>query len=249
MGPRISFLSRLSLLPFALALPFSAFAQRHAGTVFRPAVSAPHAVSSPRAVASVPGTMVSRVNANSRPAGAIRNGRPLAPKHGVLIPLPPGVTFAPGLGFDFAHFFAVHPNLRNRSAGFGAGFVPFGSGFFIPSEPIVIEGQPMIVQQPVGYQQAPEEVEPEDGAGTGTPPPATPAPARPAARAPRSSVEYVFVRRDGGVFFAVAFTQREGHLEYITPEGSLRSIAVASLDLEATQRFNEERGVTFRLPV
>jgi hypothetical protein len=51
--------------------------------------------------------------------------------------------------------------------------------------------------------------------------------------------EYVFVRRDGTVFFAVAYSWEQGSLRYISRD---------ALDLKATQQFNEERGLTFRSP-
>jgi hypothetical protein len=60
--------------------------------------------------------------------------------------------------------------------------------------------------------------------------------------------EYVFVRRDGTVFFAVAYAWENGTLRYVTSEGLRRSAAGDSLDLNATQQFNEQRGLNFRLP-
>jgi hypothetical protein len=62
------------------------------------------------------------------------------------------------------------------------------------------------------------------------------------------SSEYVFVRKDGTVFFAVAYTWENGMLRYITREGLRRNASSDSLDLNATQQFNEQRGVNFRLP-
>ena len=60
--------------------------------------------------------------------------------------------------------------------------------------------------------------------------------------------EYVFVRRDGTVFFAVAFTFDSSDLRYITQEGFRKTVPLASLDLAATQQFNEQRGLSPRLP-
>jgi hypothetical protein len=60
--------------------------------------------------------------------------------------------------------------------------------------------------------------------------------------------EYVFVRRDGTVFFAVAYSWEQGALRYISSEGTRRSVSRDTLDLKATQQFNEERGLTFRSP-
>jgi len=63
------------------------------------------------------------------------------------------------------------------------------------------------------------------------------------------SQAYVFVRRDGTVFFAVAYSWESGNLCYVTQEGMRRSVARDALDLNATQQFNEQRGLTFQIPV
>ncbi len=69
------------------------------------------------------------------------------------------------------------------------------------------------------------------------------------APAPQRDVEeYVFVRRDGGLVFAVAYSWDNGTLRYVTPEGLRRSIGRDALDLNATQQFNEQRGLNFRAP-
>jgi hypothetical protein len=69
-----------------------------------------------------------------------------------------------------------------------------------------------------------------------------------ASAAPRENEGYVFVRRDGTVFFAVAYTWENGTLRYVTSEGLRRSVAREALDLNATQQFNEQRGLNFRSP-
>jgi hypothetical protein len=50
------------------------------------------------------------------------------------------------------------------------------------------------------------------------------------------------------VFFAAAYAWENGTLRYITRDGSRRSVTADKLDLAATQQFNEQRGLTFRLP-
>ena len=59
---------------------------------------------------------------------------------------------------------------------------------------------------------------------------------------------YVFVRRDGTLFFATAYAWENGTLRYITAEGLRRTVTADKLDLNATQQFNEQRGLNFRLP-
>jgi hypothetical protein len=64
--------------------------------------------------------------------------------------------------------------------------------------------------------------------------------------APQPEVpEYVFVRRDGGLLFAVAYSWDRGMLRYVTREGFRKSVLRDALDLEATRRFNEQRGLSF----
>jgi hypothetical protein len=76
---------------------------------------------------------------------------------------------------------------------------------------------------------------------------ATPA-AETASSAPADNEEIVFVRRDGTVFFAVAYAWEKGTLRYITSQGLRHTVAQDALDLEATRQFNEQRGLNFRLP-
>jgi len=59
----------------------------------------------------------------------------------------------------------------------------------------------------------------------------------------------VFVRQDGTVFFAVAFTFDSANLRYITRDGFRKTAPLASLDLAATQTgFRRQRGLSPRLP-
>jgi hypothetical protein len=60
--------------------------------------------------------------------------------------------------------------------------------------------------------------------------------------------EFVFVRRDGTVFFAVAYAWEKGTLRYITSQGLRRTVTQDALDLDATRQFNEQRGLNFHSP-
>jgi hypothetical protein len=156
----------------------------------------------------------------------------------------------PGLGFDYPHMAAVNSG-RGRMRSDGG--MPFGFGGFLLSSPgvIVEEAQPAENQPP-----ATEEME-SAGANTSgsenrrdseaqfvppTKPSSSPAPLREAA-------EYVFVRRDGGLLFAVAYSWDNGTLRYVTRDGLRRSVTRDALDMDATQQFNEQRGLSFHLPV
>jgi hypothetical protein len=70
----------------------------------------------------------------------------------------------------------------------------------------------------------------------------------PAPEPPIDTSEYVFVRRDGGLLFAVAYSWDNGTLRYVTSDGVRKSVALESLDINATQQFNEQRGLSFRVP-
>ena len=65
---------------------------------------------------------------------------------------------------------------------------------------------------------------------------------------PPEQTEYVFVRQDGSLIFAVAYSLINDRLQYVTAEGLRRTIPLNTLDLGATQQFNEQRGVSIRLP-
>src|SRR4029077_11377502 len=71
--------------------------------------------------------------------------------------------------------------------------------------------------------------------------------AAPAPEPPPDSSSYVFVMRDGGVVFAVAYSWENGTLRYVTPEGQRKSVAADSLDMPATTQFNESRGLNFHV--
>jgi hypothetical protein len=158
----------------------------------------------------------------------------------------------PGLGFDFAHFAATHPHGirgRDRNRQFVAGFVPFfsGGGYYMPLFPDDVDDAPAEDAQAVDNgESAPESVQtarrPADYEPRQNRPPAAQADAE-------AEVEpYVFVRRDGTVFFATAYAWENGTLRYITSEGLRHTVTADKLDLGATQQFNEQRGLSFRSP-
>jgi hypothetical protein len=152
----------------------------------------------------------------------------------------------PGLGFDYVHFAAVHPNASKHH--FNNGFAtPFlGGGIYVPVPyyyPEQAAAAPVAEETPA-TEPAAETTEESANVDTRVTPSVAP---RYSQRLEPSS-EYVFVRRDGTVFFAVAFSFNAGNLQYVTKEGLRRSVPLNSLDADATQQFNEQRGVTVRLP-
>jgi hypothetical protein len=161
----------------------------------------------------------------------------------------------PGLGFDYPHFAATHPgfdHFHGRNRGFvGAYFPFFGGGYYWPIFPEDVDEGTSDNQQaeaaapetPQAPQEAPQNYAPQAYA----PAPQSYAPA-PQPAPTHEADQYVFVRRDGTVFFAVAYAWENGMLRYVTSEGLRRSVSGDKLDLEATQQFNEQRGLVFHLP-
>ena len=154
----------------------------------------------------------------------------------------------PGLGFDQAHLAAVCPNgVGTGFFGQGAGFYTpfFGGGYYMPGVPEGDESATVDAQQ-----QETGDVDARDYNGRRLRE-APPAPAAVVAQEQtpvNDSDQYIFVRRDGTVFFAVAYAWENGTLRYITGDGLRRNIDKNALDLDATQQFNEQRGLSFRLP-
>jgi hypothetical protein len=132
----------------------------------------------------------------------------------------------PGLGFDYAHYVAVHPNAGRYL--FGGGVVPFvGGGIYIPY-PIYLDNG-ATAEPPAESTQAEVEQPAEDTAAR---PEALPLWSHAHSSAP-TEPDFTFDSTD---------------LRYVTQDGLRRSVPLASLDLAATQQFNEQRGLSPRLP-
>jgi hypothetical protein len=163
----------------------------------------------------------------------------------------------PGLGFDFPHLAAINHNIDVRAfidpvtqlrLGLAVrllqetpatSFAPF----FSPSWPEVSGQQPVVIV----LQQPPPATAPQPQQEAIAPPaPPTASPAVPDQPVPELG-EFVLVRRDGSVILAFGFTQRDNRVVYVTQEGLRRSIPLADLDVDATQRMNENRGTEVRL--
>ncbi len=164
------------------------------------------------------------------------------------------VTFAetfpvPGLGFDFPHFAAVHRNLRTVIVQPLTPFIPVAFPFFngaVQTPQVIVVQQPapvVVVQQPpaqdvaVRAAGAPRSVGPSEDLDARQPAPT------------HDAGEFVLVRRDGRLVFAVAFITAGNQLTYVTRDGVRRSLALSDLDIDATVRMNEERGTSIHLPV
>jgi hypothetical protein len=153
----------------------------------------------------------------------------------------------PGLGFDFEHVAALLPSpCRNRvNTGAVWPWPYYGGGMYVPGYGYGNGGQ-------AGEQAAEntnEEQHVDQGALRYSPPAANSSGNIAAGPASQSTIEFAFVRRDGTVFFAAAYSWQKDKLQYVTEDGLRRMVVpLANLDLDATERLNDERGVSFHRP-
>lgn len=63
----------------------------------------------------------------------------------------------------------------------------------------------------------------------------------------RDEGEFLLIFRDGHSERAAAFTRSGDQVVYITPDGLRQSTAVSEIDVDATQRANQERGTPLQL--
>ena len=204
--------------------------------------SGAHYVSTMRYVRTRSGAIVARpIPHSTAPVQRAGSGRQLLSQ-----------DMVPGLGFDYPHVAAVHPNgfnNRNRNRPFVGTYIPFfyGGGYYMPfSSDDYVDDAPVAdpQQADTGQPQVAQTAEPERPARQSrdyVPPPQT--------ASEKEAEQYVFVRRDGTVFFASAYAWENGTLRYITSEGLRHTVTADKLDLNATQQFNEQRGLNFRSPV
>ena len=263
--------SPVTITMMMLMLPAFAAAQHHgSASASAPAAAGRSAPAISRAASPsvhASGRPLSRAQSAPRlgaPVGRTRNGGPGHRNNqnfnnNTNFAFNSGTDFqnVPGLGFDYPHLAAVSGNRRMHGNNFIGGGFPFGFSGFLLSPSVIGDDVPVTDSQiPDAQSSAPDDQEVADDA-----PPVQRAPRRP--RSARRSIEpeadgapaplreeeqYVFVRRDGSLVFAVAYAWDSGTLRYITPDGLRRSIGRDALDLDATQQFNEQRGVNFRAP-
>ena len=161
----------------------------------------------------------------------------------------------PGLGFDFAHLAAISRNFKVSDFSVLSTaqrlaltqpltpIVPFAVPFFsAPAQVIVVPGPVVVIQQ------ATAPAEPVEVVARARPVEPRGSPEASRAPEPHDVGEFVLVRRDGRLVFAVAFSTQGDQLTYVTREGVRRSLPLVELDIETTRRMNEERGTTIHLP-
>jgi len=166
---------------------------------------------------------------------------------GYFIPFGQQIPNAPGFGFDYEHYFAVYPAARYTPINSGL-YVPYiGGGYYMPYPVSYPENAAPAAEQ-TAQATAPET---QQQVWVQAPQRET-APSEPAGPTVFSKTdklpEFTFLRTDGTVFFAVAYSFTKNHLRYITQDGVPKSVLLTSLDLSASREFNEERGIQLRIP-
>ena len=181
---------------------------------------------------------------------------------------------APGLGFDYEHLAAISGNLAEKALidpatmeelalaerfnrggvgssayilggygyGYGGGDVPVDNGDAQdaqaapapqPAPQIIILQQPAAGGQPTSQNY---------GDGRAAEPQAAPA------HLPEAS-DFLLVLKNGAMISAVAFTRQGDQLIYVTKEGNRRTMAVATIDSDATSKINAARGTPLKLSI
>jgi hypothetical protein len=258
---------RLVILAGSLAIlsPFAA-AQRHAGmsngfVSAHPVASASRAVGrmapvgvvhAPSSVRMAPRVITTRTRTGGTVVRVIRPANITHPRslnnsvNNEDVNFSEDFSSAPGLGFDETHLALTRGRTsgRHRQNNFNNGFFPFfDGGFFVPS-PAVVEQAPANEVQEEFVDTQPQERAQRVRSRESAPVVSE----RPSPEPQRETEQYVFVRRDGTVFFAVAYSWDSGMLRYVTQEGMRKSVAGDALDLGATQQFNEQLGLSFHAP-
>jgi hypothetical protein len=176
-----------------------------------------------------------------------------------------GISGVPGLGFDFPHLAAINGALRNSPVQFGhkghhalGAFVPLFFGGHAndysdlgsdqddqqQDQLIGDQSQPQ-PQNAVNQQPMPAQQGSDSGSDTGNPSASVSEPQ--AAEQIPDVGNFIFVRRDGRILFASVFSVVGPQLQYVSPEGIRRTLAMSDLDVDATQQMNEARGTTVQI--
>jgi hypothetical protein len=255
-----------------LGFGFSVSAQQHAAVAVpasAPAAAAhpasagqaaPHATPGHSATTTHP---VHRVSASSNVKSAVPHSRtpatmatrplPPPPLGGAVNPLGGFVNSVTGAtGFCNRRGSYQLPGLNACAPTTGVVLPFFGGGIYVPV-PYYVDSsapqeQPEDQQEEASNQPAtdsnPIPTDQGQGAFTGAPPP----PRSSSSGINESLAQFVFVQRDGTKLYAVAYSFLNDKLHYVTKDGARRSVALDSLDFDATQKSNEDLGNTVNLP-
>jgi hypothetical protein len=263
----------LFLGPLLLGLTFSVSAQQHAAVAVpappaaAPAHAAPVASTATGHVAPVhPGTSAHPVHRVAASAGAkpttshVKTSttaatRPLPPPPlgGAVNPLGGFVNSVTGATSSCNRRGSYQlPGLNACASTTGVVLPFFGGGIYVPvpyyADSSAPEDQPGD-QPEEAANQSPTDANPAlTDQGQGPYPGAAPTPRASSGSINESLAQFVFVQRDGTKLYAVAYSFLNDKLHYVTKDGARRSVALDSLDFDATQKSNEDLGNTVNLP-
>jgi hypothetical protein len=151
------------------------------------------------------------------------------------------ISRVPGLPFNIQSLAATGRRDFDRRPRRGQAIRPFllYSPFYSPYADYSYD-----VSQPPYVGEQPQVTAPAPPLAPSEPSPASVEPQPP----PREVGQFILVRLDGQVVFAVAFTSVDGRLTYVTREGLRRSFPVTELDKQATLQMNDANGTLVSLP-
>jgi hypothetical protein len=165
-----------------------------------------------------------------------------------------------GLGFGFAHPAPVGGGLGNNSFSHFGGHGRSGQGPFVgilfggfpyyyddsgsdqSAQQVAQQTDEQTDQQAQQDVSAQQNVDTRDEVGNQSAYAPEDQPQAPV----RDVGDFILVRRDGRILFASIFSVVGTQLQYVTPEGIRRTLAIADLDAAATQQINEARGTTLQ---
>jgi len=160
-----------------------------------------------------------------------------------LVPTPLQPNFAPiarvpGLAFNVRSLAATGRRGRGQSVAPLLWYSPFYSPYADYSYDAPQPQPPYDDQQPPQAAAPPPQFAPSEpySASDELQPP------------PPEEGQFILVRLDGQILFAVAFTAVDGRLTYVTREGLRRSFPVTELDKQATRQMNDANGTSISLP-
>jgi hypothetical protein len=197
---------------------------------------APAHPATPHASVSTTKTAATHPKANNRPTNII-----VPPVSSITTTATCRRSGAPVLG----------PSACPYSGGYGYGnYGGFGGAYYIPVP--YYYGDTSAQELPAGPEDA-QQIAANDQSVSAPQEPQDETPVPAAARGRDSYInealsEFVFVKRDGTKFNAVAYSFLNDKLQYVTKEGVRHTASIDSLDLDATQKVNEELGNTINLP-
>lgn len=225
----------------------------------------PMRISGPISISGPPGTRVIRIPAVQTASQPAVTSLPsasssVAGASSSVETLLNGNYPVPGFGFDYTHHAAVNRDLATRAlidpvtqAQLNLArqirretpLTPVGSVIFNSTQVVVVPQPPIVIiqeaQQPV---EPPVRIEPTRY----TAPEPSSVPATVVNEPQRDLTEIVFIRRNGSLVFAIAYTASTDRITYVTRDGLRRTLLLTELDHDATVNFNEERGTSLRLP-